>query len=101
MNKKDVEHIARLARIQLSPGELVKFEKDLSDALGFVGKLNEVNTDTVEPLSGGIDLTNCMRDDEVDRALSATGEDTAEVARVVRAAPGRKDGYVKVRSVFN
>lgn len=49
LTKKEVEHVAKLARLGLSSDEKKKFEKELSDILDFVEKLNEVKTDKVEP----------------------------------------------------
>ncbi|OGZ95796.1 MAG: hypothetical protein A3I44_05010 [Candidatus Sungbacteria bacterium RIFCSPLOWO2_02_FULL_51_17] len=100
ISRKDVEHIAKLARIELSERELATFEKDLSDVLNFVGKLNEVDTASAAPLTGGTDLINSMRKDAPDARFILENADPAEVAELVKAAPVRKDGYIKVRSVF-
>ena len=95
ISKKDVEHIARLARIELTPDEEGKFEKELSAILDFVAKLNEVDTSHVEPLAGGTELENVMREDVVLEAGSWKPE-----ADLVEAAPRRRNGYVEAEAVF-
>jgi len=101
ISKKDVTHISKLARIELSAEEEEKFEKELSAVLGFVDKLNEVNTENVAPLTGGIDLVNSMRKDEVSENAFSREEKLEGTAKLVKAAPEHKDGFVKVKAVFN
>lgn len=60
---KDVEHVAKLARLELSEEEKVKFSKQLGDILKYVEQMNEVDTTGVEPMSHAIDVFNVMRDD--------------------------------------
>ncbi len=96
ISKKDVQHIARLARIELTPAEEKKFEKDLSDILDFVNKLSEVDTSGVEPLTGGTDLKNVMREDNQGDKMPHS-----EAGGLVEAAPRHHDGFVEVKAVFN
>ncbi|MBI2121772.1 MAG: Asp-tRNA(Asn)/Glu-tRNA(Gln) amidotransferase subunit GatC [Candidatus Sungbacteria bacterium] len=95
ISRKDVKHIAHLARIELTPEEETKFEKELSAILGFVEKLNEVNTDNIEPMTGGTILQNIMREDEPgDKNLQG------KEAALLDAAPEKERGYVRVKAVF-
>lgn len=98
IDKKDVEHIAKLARIESTDAEKEKFGNDLSGVLDFVGKLNEVNTDAVEPLSGGTELHNVMREDIVNQ--QPTTNNQQRIAGLVKAAPEYEQGFVKVKKVF-
>jgi len=100
ITKKDVQHISKLARIELTPAEEEKIEKELSAVLGFVEKLNEVNTENVEPLTGGTDLVNSMRKDEILESVFTHEEKLERAAKLVKAAPEHKDGFVKVKAVF-
>ena len=50
LTDKEVKHIAGLARIKISAKEEKSLKKDLSSILEYIDKLNEVNTDKVEPL---------------------------------------------------
>lgn len=95
VSKKDVQHIARLARIELTPEEEQKFAGDLSAILKFVEKLNEVNTENVEPTTGGTTLENAMRlDEQVDKNLEGNQ------AELLEAVPEKKERWVKVKAVF-
>lgn len=98
ISRKDVEHIARLARIELSEAEKAKFEKELAGILEFVEKLNAVDTSKVEPLTGGTELMNVMREDE---PSADSGERIADRAEdLIDAAPKKRGGYVEVKAVF-
>lgn len=60
---KDVEHVARLARLNLTEEEKVKFSKQLGDILKYMEQLNEVDTTGVKPMNHPIDFSNVMRED--------------------------------------
>lgn len=62
---KDVEHVAKLARLELTDEEKEKFTKQLGDVLKHVDAMNEVDTSNVEPMAHAIDFVNVMRDDNV------------------------------------
>lgn len=95
ITQKDVEHIASLARIELTAEEEKKFEKELSAILDFVEKLNEVDTAGVAPMTGGTGLQNVTREDgQIDKSL----EDKFEA--LVEAAPEKKESWIKVKAVF-
>lgn len=89
---KDVEHIAGLARLELSDEEKEKFTHQLNQILTYVEKLNELDTTNVEPLSHVIELKNRFREDRVEPGL------TPEEA--LRNAPSRTDKYFKVPKVI-
>ncbi len=61
---KDVEHVALLARLELTEEEKVKFTGQLGDVLAHVEKMNEVDTTGVEPMNHPIDFVNVVREDE-------------------------------------
>ena len=67
---KDVEHVAKLARLELTEDEKVKFSKQLGDILKYMDQLNEVDTTGVEPMNHTIDFSNVLRDDVVSYELS-------------------------------
>ena len=62
---KDVEHVAKLARLELTEDEKEKYTKQLSDVLKHVDAMNEVDTSNVEPMAHAIDFVNVMREDKV------------------------------------
>ena len=60
---KDVEHVAKLARLALSDEEKEMFTHQLGDVLAHVEKMNEVDTTDVIPMNHPIDFSNVMRED--------------------------------------
>ena len=60
---KDVEHVAKLARLELTEAEKEMFTEQLGDVLSHVEKMNEVDTTGVEPMNHPIDFVNVMRED--------------------------------------
>ncbi len=95
IQRKDVQHIAHLARIELVAEEEQKFEKELSAILEFVERLDEVDTKNVSPLTGGTTLDTVIRGDEqIDAGLEG------KQAKLMEAVPERKEGWVKVKAVF-
>ena len=87
--------MAGLARIELTPEEQQKFEKELSTILEFIGKLTEVDTSNVEPAAGKILLKNIMRaDEQVDKNLEGKS------AELVEATPEKSGRWIRVKSIF-
>lgn len=97
LTDKEVKHIATLARIQLTEKEEEHFKKDLSSILSYVGTLNSVPTDNVEPLYQVTGLVNAARSDEprqsfvMDERLRRT---------LIEQAPAHENGYLKVKAVL-
>lgn len=88
---KDVEHVAKLARLELTEEEKIMFSKQLGDILSHVEKLNEVDTTGVEPMAHAIPTTNVMREDVVQY------EQTRE--ELMANAPEEEDGFFKVPKI--
>ena len=63
ISKQEVEHVARLARLELADGEKDKLIDQLSNILTYVETLNGVDTKGVEATSHVLDMKNVMRDD--------------------------------------
>ena len=62
---REVEHVARLARLALSSAEKERMRSQLDVILGYVAKLDEVDTTGVPPTAHVLPLVNVMREDEV------------------------------------
>lgn len=88
---KDVEHVAKLARLELTEEEKVKFTKQLGDVLVHVNQMNEVDTSNVEPLSHAVEFSNVMREDEV--RYDCTKE------QLMMNAPDEENGFFKVPKI--
>lgn len=94
LEKKDIEHIANLARLELSEEELAKYGAQLSAVLGYIEQLQEVDTAGVEPTAQVTGLENSWRADE------ALIWDDAERMNAINQAPEVEDGQVKVKRVL-
>lgn len=88
---KDVEHVAKLARLELTEEEKEKFTSQLGDVLKYVEQMNEVDTSNVKPMAHAIDFVNVMREDEVKY------EQTKE--ELMKNAPDAEDGFFKVPKI--
>jgi len=90
IERKDVEHVARLARLALSDAEIEKMREQLNGILAYIEKLNALATDDVEPTSHAVPMVNVMRDDAPgpclprDEALANAPDRAGEFFRVPR-----------------
>jgi len=89
---KQVEHVAKLARLGMSKEEKKKFQKELSSILDYVNKLSEVDTKNVEPIAQITGLTNVVQEDK--------SRPSTEREKLLKNAPQTKDGYVKVKAIL-
>ena len=69
LTKADVEKVALLGRLILTPDELDSMTADLAGIVGYVDQLAEVDTDDVAPMVHAIELRNVTKDDAVAPSL--------------------------------
>jgi len=93
ITRKEVEHIAKLARLGLSEREIEKMRGELAKILDYFEKLKKVDVSQVEPTSHSIKVENVMRKDESSRSKFPNSQ-------LIEMAPDRKDGFIKVKSIF-
>ncbi|HNP69799.1 MAG TPA: Asp-tRNA(Asn)/Glu-tRNA(Gln) amidotransferase subunit GatC [Kouleothrix sp.] len=89
---KEVEHVAHLARLRLSAGELESLQHELSHILDYIDMLKEVDVGSVAPTAQVTDLANVLREDEVRPSLPR--ED------VLANAPDQREGMFRVKEIF-
>lgn len=65
ISRTEVEHVARLARLALQPEELDALTGQMDAILGYVEKLNELDTDGIEPTAHAVPMENAFREDVV------------------------------------
>jgi len=70
IDKKTIEYIANLSRIELSDQEKEVFIHQLSDILSYIEKLNELNTEDIKPMAHSINTTNVFREDKLEPPIS-------------------------------
>ena len=95
ITKKDIEHIAALARIKLTAAEETKMAEELGAILGYVEKLREVDTTGVEAMAQVTGLENILRPDE------NPIEPGSQTEKLVGQFPHQKDNFLKVKEVFS
>lgn len=89
---KEVEHVAKLARLEFNDAEKEKLTHELNDILTHIDKLNTLDTSNVEPLSHVNEPGNVMREDIAKPSLPR--EDA------LRNAPDKTDEFFKVPKVI-
>ena len=89
---KEVEHIAELARLELSETEKERYREQLSAILDYAQRLQEVDTTSIPPTSSVLPLSTELREDEVQPGLPKE--------ELLRNAPDKKEGQFKVPAVF-
>ena len=93
IDETQVRHVAKLARLDLTDDEVARFSTQLSDILGYVEKLNELNTDSVEPLAHCLPIHNVLREDTVTESL--------DTALALKNAPQQVDSFFKVPKILD
>ena len=95
ISREQVQHIAKLARIELKDQEVEKFQKDLSEILEYFTVLQGVDVSQVEPMTHSIALENVSREDV------ARLKNPALLQRLVNMFPAARDGFLKVKAIFS
>ena len=95
LTAEQVEHIAKLARLELGAQEAERFSRQLSDILEYVGVLAQAEVKGVEPLEHVASVVNVLRPDEI------TAGDEAGRRRLVEAFPEHEGDLLKVQAVFD
>jgi aspartyl-tRNA(Asn)/glutamyl-tRNA(Gln) amidotransferase subunit C len=63
IDREQVVHVARLARLELSDDEVGKMASELSTVLGHIEKIGELSLDDVAPTSHVVEVANALRED--------------------------------------
>ncbi len=88
-----IDYVGILAKLELSPEEKEQAKKDMTNMLEYVGKLNELDTEGVEPMSHTFSLNNVFREDIV------VNKDDRD--NMLKNAPEVKDGAYSVPKTFD
>ncbi len=84
ISDETIEYVGILAKLELSPKERERAKRDMGEMLDYIGKLNELDTAGVEPMSHVFPITNVFREDVVEH-----GGDREDM---LKNAPEVKDG---------
>ncbi len=92
ISKDDVTKVAELARLEVTEEETEIFTEQLGNILEYIEKLNELDTDNVEPTSHVLDISTPLREDKVVKWLS--------IEEVLQNAPESEDNFFVVPQVI-
>lgn len=93
IDKKTIDNVAHLARLEFQEEQRAEMEQDITRMLSFVEKLNELNTEGIEPLIYMNEDTNILRADEVGHMVSQ--------AEALKNAPVKDSDYFKTNKVID
>jgi len=94
LSKQEIQHIAKLARLELTDAELEKYGGQLSAVLNYIDQLKEVDVKGVEPTAQVTGMENVLREDE------ARDWDKKEIEEALADAPEREGRFIKVKRVI-
>ncbi|SRR5258708_4005652 len=97
LSDSELDHIAKLARIQIPQERKSHLKKELSSILDYIALLNQADTNSVEPLYQTTGIVNATRSDEPRREFQMN-EKLEKL--LLDQAPARKERFVKVKSIL-
>ena len=92
ITKKEVEYVAKLAKLEFNETEKEEFTSQLNSILDYFKKLNELNTEKVEPTAYVISMPNLLNEDEVKPSLPQK--------EVLSTSKYTKKGYFQVPKII-
>lgn len=93
ITKKDVEHVATLAKLKFNDEQLEKFTDQIEDIIDLVDTLNEVDTTNVEPTFNVTDQLNRMREDVAVRSNDKEA--------LLANTPETENGFIRVPAILD
>ena len=92
ISDETIDYVGILAKLELSGEEKEQAKKDMANMLNYIDKLNELDTEGVEPMSHVFPVNNVFREDVV-----TNGDDRDNI---LKNAPEEKDGMFNVPKTF-
>ena len=92
ITEADVRHVAKLSRLRLDDDEIHHFTEQLESVLEYIGKLNELDVEGVEPMAHAMDMSNVLREDKEQDGI-ATDD-------ALRNAPASDGAFFEVPKVL-
>lgn len=91
ITKETIEHVANLARLNLSEEEKSTLALDMEQIISYVDKLNELDTSQVEPTNHVIPISNVFREDKSEASYPRE--------KILANAPSSENGCFKVPKI--
>jgi len=93
IDREQVTKVAYLSRLELTEAEIEEFTGQLSAILDYVAKMNELETEGIEPLAHCLPVNNVLREDKANDSLGTE--------KVLENAPERDEGFFKVPKILD
>ncbi len=93
IDQKQVRKVAKLSRLELTEQEVQEFTGQLGAILEYVEKMNELDTENVEPLAHCLQISNVFRQDSIKESLGTE--------KALANAPQRDDAFFKVPKILD
>ena len=91
ISREAVEHVALLARLELSDQEIETYTEQLNSILEYAAVLEKLDTSEIQPTAHAVPLHNVLREDEVRESMPQ--------AKVLQNAPDAEDGFFRVPKI--
>lgn len=88
ISREQVEHVAKLARLELVEEEILTYTQQLNSILDYAAMLEGINTEDIVPTAHAVPLYNVLREDEVKPSMDRE--------KVLANAPDSDEGFFKV-----
>jgi aspartyl-tRNA(Asn)/glutamyl-tRNA(Gln) amidotransferase subunit C len=92
ISNETIDKLAVLAKLQFKEGDKESIRKDLSKIIAFVDKIDELDTEGVEPLIHINREVNVLREDEVSETITQV--------QALKNAPSKDSDYFKIATVL-
>lgn len=92
ITNETIDKLAVLAKLQFKEGDKESIRKDLSKIIAFVDKIDELDTEGVEPLTHINREVNVLREDEVSETITQV--------QALKNAPSKDSDYFKIATVL-
>ena len=93
IDEAQVRKVAKLSRLELTEAEVAEFTGQLGAILDYVEKMNELDTENVQPLAHCLSISNCLREDCVKESLGTE--------KALANAPQRDGEFFKVPKILD
>ncbi len=92
IDKEQIIKVSKLARLELSEEEKIEFSQQLSDIISYVEKINELNTDNINPADHIVDQKNIFREDKIKKSI--------ETSEIEKMAPDFENNHFVVPKII-
>ncbi len=92
ITRDTIEKIAKLGRLELPEADVEKYTRQLNDILGYVEKLNQLDTASIVATSHAVEVANPMREDEV--------KPSPVIEEVLKISPDHEGPFFRVPRVL-